>query len=255
MEGQNPELTSGSEWSPTAALLSVVERTLAASSARIEVTSELHTSLAGDAARHVGGTEVPTLLRVVGALVKLAGKGLLKAAPEGFDPRHMTAEGFIEPSARRYAVHFGAYAIMYKDGRRWGGRSGRELSTLPPWPTEPIDALWMLDVLAGTTNVQVDGIETVRDKGCQRLSVLVDFQRASSSRPGGLLVPRVNRLDDLGALPMAVWTDGEYVRRAQFRQGSGRSEQVWTVELWDFGVRVDLDWSRLPQVRNGPGGR
>lgn len=62
--------------------------------------------------------------------------------------------------------------------------------------------------------------------------------------------PPVDRFEQLRALPVTVWIDGQHVRRIRFARGPA-SRQLTTLDLWAFGVPAgDLDWSRLPTFRS-----
>lgn len=187
------------------------------------------------------------LLRPVIAVAKLVGKRLLKAAARKHDWRHRSGEGVIDLHRRRYMLDFGSYACLYEDGNVWDGRSGRLLSTLPPDKKARPEPLWLLDILAGVTCASAEGADDVRGTACRRFAATADLSRASKVTPGGVAVPKVDRFEDLLALPIQVWVDDEHVRRVRF----GREDVTETLELWDFGVPMDaLDWARLPTFRS-----
>src|SRR3954451_1782441 len=188
-------------------VVACVERTLSVSRARIELARDWTFTWPQNRprVRRRGG-----LLRPVGRLARTAGTAVGKAAwrrwTEDHDPGHLSAEGIIEPPARRHMIDFGSYAEIYKDGRRWGGRSGRSLATLDPWPPDrQIDLWWLLDVLRGGVDATLEGEETVHGAACRRIAASVDLTRASPLAPGGLRVPSVDRFEDLTALPITVW--------------------------------------------------
>ena len=115
--------------------------------------------------------------------------------------------------------------------------------------------LWPLWALTGAATVRAVGPEAVRDIACQQLMVEVDLGHALAA--GGARWPASFRpgLEGLTTAELAVWIDGQHVRRVRF-SSSGRGEvspeltgQLATVEieLWDFGTSVaHLDWSRFP---------
>ena len=73
------------------------------------------------------------LVDPVAGLAKLAIKEAWKKwAPHDFT--HLVGEGVIEPGSGRYMIDFGAYAELFDGDRLFGGRSGRALATLEPWP-------------------------------------------------------------------------------------------------------------------------
>src|SRR3954469_875786 len=233
-------------------VVACAERTLSVSRARIELSRELGFRWPRERPRvHRRGG----LRRPVGRLAKAAGKTAGKAAwrhwAKEHDPGHLSAEGVIEPPARRHMIDFGSYAEIYKDGERWGGRSGRSLATLDPWPPDrQIDLWWLLDALRGTTAATLEGQETLGGARCRRIAAQVDLGRASALTEGGLHVPSVARFEDLSALPLTVWIDDQHVRRVRFREGDPGSSTL-TLDLVDFDPDAgDLDWRRLPTFRS-----
>jgi hypothetical protein len=110
--------------------------------------------------------------------------------------------------------------------------------------------LWLLRLLPGTTNVALEGTDTLHGTLCQRLAAHVDLARASAASGEGLRPPPVERFEDLGALPVTVWIDGQHVRRIRLEHSLAPT-YVTTLDLWEFGVPSgDLDWSRLPTFRS-----
>lgn len=233
-------------------ILACAERTLAASGAQIEFRRELHWEWKPPLRqpRRRGG-----LLRPVGKVAKTAAKATGAAAwkrlTDGKDPGGLSAEGFIEPAARRYMLDFGHYADIYTDGKRWGGRSGRPLATLDPWPSDgQIGLWWLLDVLRGTTAATAEGEDTLHGVTCRRVRAVVDLDRASAAAGGGLRVPTVDHVEDLHALPITVWIDCEHVRQVRFREGREATSTL-LLELHDFNApTTHLDWERLPTFRS-----
>lgn len=218
------------------------ERTRAAASARIELSTDHTWEMPPVPKRRRGG-----LMRPVTSAAKAAGKRLLRAAERRFDFRHQTAEGVIHLEERRYMLDYGSYARLYADGKEWHGRSGRRLSTLPPDEQGLPTPLWLLDILAGLAAATDEGAEAVRGTPCRCFTATVDISRASKLTPGGVAVPVLGRFEDLLALPVEVCIDDEHVRRVRFRP----EHRTETLELWDFGVPLDdLDWSRLPTFRS-----
>jgi hypothetical protein len=233
-------------------VVACAERTLSAARVRVELERQWRFTWPQKQhpPRRRGG-----LLRPVGKLARTAGKAAGKAAwrrlAKDADPGHLSAEGIIEPPARRHMIDFGSFAEIYKDGTRWGGRSGRPIATLDPWPPErQIDLWWLLEALRGATDTNVEGEETLHGTPCRRIATRVDLERASALAPDGLHVPSVERFEELKALPVTVWIDGQHVRRVRFREGDVASS-TWTLDLVDFDVAEDdLDWDRLPTFRS-----
>jgi hypothetical protein len=227
-------------------VLACAERTLAAPSARIEFCRDWSFEWQMDRRR---GRRRGGLLRPLGRLAKATGKAVLRVAwrrlSGGKRPGHMCAEGFIEPPVRRHMIDFGAFAEVRKEGKRWGGASGRPIATLDPWPPDrQIDLWWLLDVLRGTAAATVEGEETLYGVSCRRVGARVDLSRTPTAA-----VPSVERFEDLLALPITVWIDGEHVRRVQFTEGDTPSSTL-TVNIPELDPPVsDLDWNRLPTFR------
>jgi hypothetical protein len=222
-----------------AEVLACVERTLAEPSARVAFEQEM--TAAWPPLRRRRGGAVPKLL---GATVGRLAKRWLKG--------HMTAIGVIEPARRRYRVDHGHYAEVGIEGRRWSGRSGRTLDSLPARRVPPgipdvrPDVLWMLDVCRGIVEAVEEGSGYVRGWPCRRVAARVDLERASEATPGGLKVPAVERFDELRSLPFEIWIDGEHVRGVRSAVPVTASVR-YTLELWDFGIDTsDADWTRLP---------
>jgi hypothetical protein len=216
------------------------ERTLTAATARIALSLEHTWALPPRSRRRQGG-----VLRPVTSVAKAAGRRLQQAATHRFG--HQAAEGVVDVRGRRCMLDYGSFAQLYAGGRRWDGRSGRLLSTLPSEEPEPPTPLWLLDLLTGFTAPTDEGDEEVRGAPCRRMAATVDLSRASEATAGGLAVPALKRFDDLLALTVEVCVDGEHVRRVRFRS----EQRTDTLELWDFGVSLDeLDWSRLPAFRS-----
>jgi hypothetical protein len=224
------------------ALADARERTLAAAGARIELCTDHTWEVPAPVRRRRGG-----LLRPVTRVAKRAGTHVLAAATRRLDFRHQSAEGVLDLAARRYMLDYGSYARLYAEGRRWDGRSGRALATLPAAEHELPTPLWLLDVLAGLNAADDAGTEAVRGAACRRVAATADVSRASAATPGGVAVPTRARFEDLLALPVEVWLDDAHIRRVRFRF----EDRTETLELWDFGLPLDdLDWSRLPTFRS-----
>jgi hypothetical protein len=230
-------------------LVECVERTLSEPRVRIEFARDLsfeRPEQRHEPRRHGG------LLRPVGKLAKAAAKQAGGAIWRRWlsDALHVRAEGVIEPPTRRHMIDFGSFAEVYKDGTRWAGPSGGSLATLEPWPrARQIGIWWLLDVLRGTVDASIEGEETLHGVSTQRIAARVDLARASALAPRGLHVPSVGRFEELAALPITVWIDGERVRRIRFSEGDPASSTV-TLDLVEFDPGTgDLDWERLPTFR------
>lgn len=239
-------------------VIACANRTLTASSARIEARSDAEVARGREWQGRRPG--------LIGRLVRRAARGALERVAPGTDAAelweaflHQVGDGFVEPAADRYLVDYGGYAQMLVDGRRFSGRSGEPLG--PRYENRQRqrrqdDPLDLLRLVQGVTHARYAGAETVRGTPCRLI--------AAAS----------------GSAEFTVWIDDEHVRRIQtVERSSGASSgsattssaptsapasaptvsatsaasgvsKTETLELWDFGVPVDsLDWSRLPSFR------
>jgi hypothetical protein len=232
-------------------VIACAERTLAAPSARIELRQEL-------------GLEWPRAPGWRGGVLRLAVKtgGLLMRAwwwlatrrgpNRGLAFGQMLGEGFAEPARGRYMIDFGSRATIYAGGKTFRGRSGRSVEAAHPLRAGQRvgEVLWLLRLLPTTTDASPNGTETIRGTACRRLAAHVDMERAAAASGEGLQPPSVDRFEELRALPVAVWIDGQHVRRIRFERGPQLRHRA-TLDLWEFGVPVgELDWSRLPTFRS-----
>jgi len=233
-------------------VIACAERTLAERSVRIELRQEFTLprmrelrppGLAGTAVRAAG--------RLAGLLVRAWWRHATRrqgaTVPRKFG--HLVGEGIAEPAQGRFMIDFGSYAQLHIGGQTFGGRSGRPVRELSGSHPDPVvaDVLWLLRVLRGVTDARFTGTDPVRGTACRRFDTHVDLERASAAVADGLAAPTVRRFEQLRALPVTVWIDGEHVRRVAFEQ-VGPASRRRVLELWEFGVAVDdLDWSRLPQ--------
>jgi len=172
-------------------IIACLDRTLAGPSARMRFTRETDFSASDIRRRRRRGG----LLRPVGKLAKQVVKTGWKLSTHGFSFRHLAAEEFIEPASSRYAVDFGSYAELSIDGQLFGGLSGRALSTLDPWPKrmKMPDPWWMLAVLRGAAEADLEESEAVAGRSCKRFATRVDLERASQASPPGLYTPSAER--------------------------------------------------------------
>jgi hypothetical protein len=208
-----------------------VEATLAASSARFEVRKEVTadpvTAPAQDRHRH------GPVKRLAGSAVKAAwdhmvpeqGRTRLRTAVSGM------AKGAIEPSARRFQHHqvqqdFGMLAhAMVTSRAEWGGTSNADVMTEDP--------LALLMRLRSVTAARYSGDESIREARCRKIAVTVS---------GTTTV-------------FTLWVDNAHVRQIQAVTPKTTERIVVTVlatttvtvQLWDFGAPVDsMDWPALP---------
>lgn len=231
----------------TEAVLARAARTLAATAVRVEFRQDWTFSSTEwpKQRRRRGG-----VLRPVGKLVWVAVKGAWKRATRDLNFGHMVGRGILEPRTGRFMVDFGSFAQIHTDGKTFGGRSGRCLETLEPFPTpgNTADMLWLLRLVRGVTNATHVGEEELRGARCIRIAAQADLEKASAAHGGGLRSPAVERFELLRALPVTVWIDDEHVRRVEF---DDPGSQHLALELWDYGLATDeFDWSRLPTFRS-----
>jgi hypothetical protein len=209
-----------------------VEATLAAASARVEVrkvvTADPATAPAWDRQRH-------------GPLRRLAGvavNGWGHIVPEQARTRLRTAgsgmaRGIIEPSARRFQhaqvqQDFGMLAHAMVISKPELG-----LDRMPNAHVMREDPLELLMRLRSVTAARYEGDEPIREARCRKLAVTVSGTTAV----------------------FTVWVDNEHVRQIQTVTPTTIERGVVTVlatttvtaQLWDFGVPVDsMDWPPLP---------
>jgi hypothetical protein len=146
---------------------------------------------------------------------------------------------------------------VYIGGAHFFGARGRwtgDASEVdgPRWHTDPT---WILDALAGACNVRAGGPDEVRGVATERHSLTVDLKAAEPLR-----LPYHGRVHR-PTLRAEVWVDGsDLIRRAAWTQPlRGRRRErdrakpaphAWTtVELWDFGLPVQVE---VPAVEPKP---
>jgi hypothetical protein len=211
-----------------------VEATLAAASARYEVHKELT----------VGPATAPTrdqdrhgpFKRLAGAAVKGAWDHVV---PEQARARLRTASssivmGVIEPSARRFQ-----YFVVAQDQSVPGTLMAFGLDMDPAqnaYSALREDPLELLMRLRPVTAARYAGEETVREARCRRFAVA----------SGGITAV------------FTVWADDEHVRQIQAVTSKKAKRVAVTVvttttvtaQLWDFGVPVDpADWPSRSALR------
>lgn len=236
-------------------IVACAERTLAAPSVRIEVRWELKflrdewTPLRG-----WRGRVLRLAVKAANLLVKVRWRRVTRSLPyaRNLHSGQVVSGGIAEPARGRYMIDYGSYAELHAAGETFSGRSGLPLQRLHPRPESGRvgDVLWLLRLPTGTTDARLEGSDTLHGAVCQRLVAKVDMARASAASEQGLASPQVDRFEELRALPVTVWIDGQHIRRVRFEQTSPASRCL-TLDPWEFGIPVaEPDWSRLPTFRS-----
>ena len=220
-------------------------QTLAAGSARVKVTTEFPPIPSMRPEPALGAVKT-----VVWGAANFVGDRLWRLAGPTLDWRLQEFTGVIDFAGRRYSLVANAqFASLYVDEKEWTGLPGQAVDTVPLLGSNVPTPLWLIDVLAGVTDVHDAGTDPIRGTTCRRLAVTFDLSQASRDVAGGVGVPSVARFEDLLALTADVWVDDRHVRRVRFVQG----DETETVDFWDFGVALaDVDWTRLPAWRPPP---
>jgi hypothetical protein len=209
-----------------------VEATLAAASARYEVRKEMTADPATAPAQDRHGP----FRRLAGAAVTAAWGHIV---PEQARTRLRTASsgiamGVVEPSARRFQHH-----RVRQDYGMPGMLMVFRPSEMDPAPdvygAAGEDPLELLMRLRPVTAARYAGEETIREARCRKTAVIVSGTAAV----------------------FTVWADGKHVRQIQAVTPKKTERGVVTVlatttvtvQLWDFGVPVDpMDWPPLPPL-------
>lgn len=144
------------------------------------------------------------------------------------------------------------FASELPDGKSWmkidlvraGEEFGLDLDAL--MSSRPTDALASLESTTG--EVEEVGTETVRGIETTRYRATIDFDKAAAEGPEDLResMGRIRELTGLSTVPVEVWIDEDgLVRRLTQNQklpdGAGRMETELTMDLYDFGPRVEVD--------------
>jgi hypothetical protein len=122
----------------------------------------------------------------------------------------------------------------------------------PGGPRGPNDPLWPLDALFGASEDAVEiGPEAVRGVPATRCRLTVDLARADAALPSGVSVP-AGPYRSLSRLPAEVWLDADGLARrisVSSEPTAAPDAQVWSVvELWDYGLAVDITPPRPDEV-------
>jgi hypothetical protein len=164
------------------------------------------------------------------------------------------AEGVVDLDRRLAAFDYDAYAVLVEAGREWSGRSGRERSTLPDRPAGWNQPLWFLDLLRGVVEAEAMGVEQVRGAACARLAARADLARASAAARDGMAAPDAARVEDLARLPVDCWIDeAMLIRRVRHERPGDAWRTHLTLDLFDFGIAVEREWTHMPTFRRPEG--
>jgi hypothetical protein len=111
----------------------------------------------------------------------------------------------------------------------------------PSGPRRPDDPLWPLDALSGASGDAVQiAPEAVRGVPATHYGLTVDLARADAALATGVSGPS-GPYRPLGRLQAGVWLDAAgLARRISVRTGAAGEQRWLIVELWDFGVAVDI---------------
>jgi len=114
----------------------------------------------------------------------------------------------------------------------------------PGGPRGLVDPLWPLDALFGARDDAAEiGPDVVRGVPATRWRLTIDLARADAALPAGVSVPS-GPYRSLSRLPAEVWLDSAGLARrisVNSEPTAATDAQVWSVvELWDFGVAVDI---------------
>jgi hypothetical protein len=141
------------------------------------------------------------------------------------------------------------FAQVVTGGKQWikldlarlAEQRGIDLSSLLDASPTPTNAL---AYLAGASEVEKLGSESVQGSEATHYEVSVDLERAASHAKGSVRtsLKRVISQSRLKTLPLDVWVDGDgYVRKVSYEERSGRREPAEvTIELHDFGRPVSI---------------
>jgi hypothetical protein len=161
----------------------------------------------------------------------------------------MDGVGVADFQAWRCAVDYGAFALVFKDGRLWQGASGVRLSELgdpiTPWSPTPLTLVAFAEAAIVATEV---GAEPIGGEECVRLHAIADLGRAEVAHRPLPMPPEV--LPDPDAAPFdAVINESGALRRLRWQSAYQPLDNFATFQELDFFSlpgRIEVDWTRLP---------
>jgi hypothetical protein len=228
---------------PLMRIAEAVDATVAAGSARLELTIE-HRLTPMPASAPSPAMMFQGALAPMRPLARRVGRRVEKAL---IGPKR--AEGLVDFGHRLVALDYGFRAELIEDGREWSGRAGGERSHGRGTSADWQQPLWLIDLLRGVVEAVPRGRETIRDRSCLRLAARADLITASRAAPGPMAVPPVPRYQELGRLPVDCWIDETLlVRRLRIELQQPVGEVAVTLDLVEFGVPVPRDWPNLPRL-------
>jgi LppX_LprAFG lipoprotein len=140
----------------------------------------------------------------------------------------------------RWAIKGKEYWIK-DEAAETGSHPNDLLIPLPGSPTKPTDVLER--VLAASDGTEVLGTDTVRGVETTRYRARVDLEKLVKELP-----PSERRQDDVvemsgaGFVPVELWIDDESrLRRITIALTAYGGEETTSVELYDYGVQVDVE--------------
>ena len=203
------------------AVRAALASTVAARSARVRFTTEQHVEEPLAQAKDVDDSGLPLAVRM---FRRVLGAGMRRM------PRSTSADGVVDFVDWRCALDYGSFATVIAGDRQWSGRSGRALDTLPAQRAAVRQPLWLLRALEGA-EAELPGDAVAVD--------LVALEQAGRD----LALPDVQSVEEARRLPfeVALGAEGRLARVAHTSRWSTIS-----VELFEYGVELPADWSRLP---------
>jgi hypothetical protein len=169
----------------------------------------------------------------------------LAGAPGGL----MEGVGVVDFRAWRCAVDFGAFALVFDQGRLWQGASGSRLSELgdplTPWAPTPLTLVAFAEAAVDATET---GTEVIAGEEHLRLAAIADLGALPASHRPLPMPPEV--LPDPGRVPFdAFLTHSGSLRRLRWQSAYQPSSKWKTWEELDFvglADSIEVDWTRMP---------
>jgi hypothetical protein len=161
--------------------------------------------------------------------------------------------GIVDFRAWRCAVDFGAYALVFDQGRLWMGASGSRLSELgdpaTPWAPTPLTLVAFAEAAVDATE---SGTDVIAGEEHVRYAAIADLGTLPAGhRP--LPMPPEN-LPDAGYVPFdAFLAHSGTLRRLRWQsayQALGPERETWAeLDFVSFADSVEADWTRMPEYK------